>query len=201
MWNHPIAKIGFLSYVAWGGWGWYMDRPVHPPDGVLTTVEPKQAEPRSTAVVTVGRWALTPRASYEITARVLGHERYHFDSLAALVPEDLALGWGLMSDNKVLESLDISQSARFFTWRFQPGAVIDVESVNLHSANTHVIPVDGVVGRQLSRLRRGQLVKLSGDLVDGQRDDGMWIKSSLVRSDTGAGACEVMLVRDVVVDP
>jgi len=35
---------------------------------------------------------------------------------------------------------------------------------------------------------------------DGARDDGMWIKTSLVRDDTGAGSCEVMLVSDVTLD-
>ena len=34
----------------------------------------------------------------------------------------------------------------------------------------------------------------------GVRDDGRWIKTSLVRTDTGAGACEVMLVSDVTTD-
>jgi len=48
-------------------------------------------------------------------------------------------------------------------------------------------------------LRRGQLVLLSGDLVDGTRDDGRWIKTSLARNDTGPGSCEVMLVRKVAV--
>jgi hypothetical protein len=33
--------------------------------------------------------------------------------------------------------------------------------------------------------------------VDGKRDDGAWIKTSLVRTDTGAGACEVLLVQDI----
>jgi hypothetical protein len=41
---------------------------------------------------------------------------------------------------------------------------------------------------------------LSGELVDGTRDDGMWIKTSLVRNDTGAGSCEVLLVDDVIID-
>ena len=36
--------------------------------------------------------------------------------------------------------------------------------------------------------------------VDGVRDDGMWIKTSLVRNDTGAGSCEVLLVSDVTLD-
>jgi hypothetical protein len=53
----------------------------------------------------------------------------------------------------------------------------------------------------LSKLRVGQVVTLSGELVDGKRDDGRWIKTSLVRNDTGAGACEVLLVHDVMLDP
>jgi hypothetical protein len=42
---------------------------------------------------------------------------------------------------------------------------------------------------------------LSGDLVDAVRDDGARINTSLVRTDTGAGACEVMLVREVELVP
>jgi protein-S-isoprenylcysteine O-methyltransferase Ste14 len=36
---------------------------------------------------------------------------------------------------------------------------------------------------------------------DGVRDDGMWIRTSLVRNDTGAGACEMLLVSDVTTLP
>jgi hypothetical protein len=39
---------------------------------------------------------------------------------------------------------------------------------------------------------------LSGELVDAVRNDGMWIKTSLVRTDTGPGACEVILVDEVL---
>jgi hypothetical protein len=66
-----------------------------------------------------------------------------------------------------------------------------------HSANTHVIPIDSTVKRQLERLRVGEVVRLTGTLVDGTRDDGAWIHTSLSRSDTGAGACEVLLVESV----
>ena len=71
------------------------------------------------------------------------------------------------------------------------------DSIITHSANTHVIPQNKMIARQLSRLRSGQVVTLSGELVDGVRDDGSWNKTSLVRDDTGAGACEVLLVSDV----
>jgi len=33
--------------------------------------------------------------------------------------------------------------------------------------------------------------------VNGLRDDGAYINSSLTRSDSGAGSCEVMLVEQV----
>src|SRR5216684_9090050 len=75
------------------------------------------------------------------------------------------------------------------------------DSIITHSANTHVIPQNKMIARQLSRLRSGQVVTLSGELVDGVRDDGSWIKTSLVRDDTGAGACEVLLVSDVALLP
>jgi hypothetical protein len=140
---------------------------------------------------------LTPRAKYDITARVLGREAYSFDLLADLIPEDLALGWGPMSDNRVLAALDISQSARFYTWRPHAELPISRDDITAHSANTHVIPVDERIQKQLARLRVGEVVRLTGTLVDATRDDGAWIRTSLTRNDHGAGACEVLLVESV----
>jgi hypothetical protein len=66
-----------------------------------------------------------------------------------------------------------------------------------HSANTHVIPADAVVTRKLKRLLVGQVVHLTGCLVNGVRDDGAYISTSLTRSDSRPGSCEVMLVEEV----
>jgi hypothetical protein len=186
------------AYVIWGGWNWFENRPVHPPDGVLAPDDPAQTDISGDAEVTrVAGWTLRSRAHYRITARVLGLERYRIDTLAKLVPEDLALGWGPMSDNDTLEAFDISQSNRFFYWRPKAATRLSRQTIIEHSANTHVIPADAAVARQLAHLRRGQVVTLSGDLVDGVRADGASIRTSLVRTDTGPGACEVMLVREV----
>jgi hypothetical protein len=201
MWRHPVLKVILLVYVGWGGWNWLSNRPVHQPDGVLAAADPQQIDVRSGEKVQVGRWALTVRANYHVTARILALERYHFDALADLIPEDLALGWGPMSDNHILRTVDISQSNRFYYWRMPVGAPIARDAIIAHSANTHVIPRNVLIARQLSRLRPGQVVSLTGELVDGRRDDGMWIRTSLVRNDTGAGACEVLLVSDVATQP
>jgi len=194
-----VGKLLLIGAVIYGSWTRYAERPVHPPDGELAAAEPRQSEVEASQALTIGRWTLTPRAHYDITARVLGREPYNFDTLADLMPEDLALGWGPMSDNRVLEHVEISQSGRFYFWKLPQSAGLDPQSIATHSANTHVIPNDGVVARQLAALRVGQVVHLQGDLVDGTREDGRWIKTSLVRTDTGAGACEVLLVRSVEV--
>jgi hypothetical protein len=201
VWRHPLLKVLFAVYVVWGGWNWYIGRPVHRPDGILAPAEPRQGDVASVVPSQIGRWTLTPRATYQITARILGVERYHVDFLAPLVPEDLALGWGPLSDNRILKGMDISQANRFYFWRSTPGTLVSKEDIISHSANTHVIPESPLIARQLSHLRPGQVVTLSGLLVDGKRDDGAWIKSSLSRTDTGAGACEVLLVQDLSVSP
>jgi hypothetical protein len=199
--RHPLLKAILLVYIGWGAWNWFSNRPFHPPDGVLAGNDPQQSDVPSGDNLQVGRWTLTVRAHYRITARILARERYHFDALSDLIPEDLALGWGPMSDNRILRAIDISQSNRFYYWReASADSPLPRDAIITHSANTHVIPRDSLVARQLSRLRPGQVVTLSGDLVDATRDDGMWIRTSLVRNDTGAGSCEVLLVSDVAPD-
>ena len=114
------------------------------------------------------------------------------------MPEDLALGWGRMSENRVLSGLVIDQGARFYSWRTRSTAwPIPRAEIVEHSANTHVIPATGALREQLDRLRIGQVVRLEGELVDGDRDDGATLRTSLTRSDSGSGACEILLVRHV----
>jgi hypothetical protein len=196
MWRHPILKVFLVSYIVWGAWHWNANRPVRAPDGILAEGEPQQTM-ISEQRLQIGRWTLTMRATYRLTARVLAREPYHFDAMSDLAPEDLALGWGPMSDNSVLRTIDISQSNRFYYWRASSATRLAREAIISHSANTHVIPQTPAIARALARLRPGEVVTLTGDLVDAVRDDGRSLKTSLVRTDTGAGACEVMLVTDV----
>lgn len=181
----------------WQGFHSWQLRPVHPADGPIAPDDPLQTDAGEASSTVLGRWRLTPRAHYDITARILGREDYHFDMLSALIPEDLALGWGPMSDNRVLRAFDITQGARFYMWMPKQSLPIPRQAVIEHSANTHVIPADSMVARQLKRLRVGQVVHLSGYLVNGVRDDGAYINTSLTRSDSGPGSCEVLLVEQV----
>ncbi len=194
-----FLTIALALYIGWAGWHWLTTRPVHAPDGVLAQDDPLQVDIDRGAQIMLGRWTLTERASYRVKARVLGIETYRFDALADLVPEDLALGWGPMSDNRVLRDIDITQSNRFYYWH-SASLPVPRDVIIAHSANTHVIPNSRAIATLLGRIRPGQVVTLSGTLVDGRRNDGLWIKTSLTRTDSGAGACEVLLVSDVSVE-
>jgi hypothetical protein len=194
-----IAWLVLLIAVLWKAWGQWERRAIHPADGAIAPDEPMQTVADGESTIVLGRWTLTPRATYDITARILGREDYRFDPIADLAPLDLALGWGPMSDNQVLQAFEISQGARFYSWRPNTEPLpIGLREVTRHSANTHIIPANGAVASKLDRLRLGgQVVHLTGLLVDGARDDGMTIRTSLSRTDSGAGACEFLLVQDV----
>jgi hypothetical protein len=191
--------VALTAACSWTAWQRFERRPVHPINGQVAAAEPVQADLADAAPIRHGRWLLTPRATYDITARILSREDYRFDAIADLVPEDLALGWGPMSDNSVLAHFDISQGVRFYTWHPRDALPVAREVVIGHSANTHVIPADQNVRAQLAHLRVGEVVHLQGELVDAKRDDGAWLHTSLTRADSGPGACEVMLVDSVAV--
>src|SRR5215467_4553548 len=193
----PIVLIALVTAALWHGFNSWQLRTVHPADGLIAPDEPRQTDLEPAPETTLGRWRLTPQARYEITARILGREDYQFDALSDLIPEDLALGWGPMSDNRVLQAFEITQGARFYSWRPKQTLPIPRQAVIEHSANTHVIPADAVVARQLKRLRIGQVVHLRGYLVNAVRNDGVYITTSMTRSDSGPGSCEVLLVEQV----
>jgi hypothetical protein len=197
MWLRTAFIVALAAAGVWQGYNRWQLRPVHPSDGPIAPDDPLQADADGAAPTMLGRWRLTPRARYDITARILAREDYRFDRLSDLSPEDLALGWGPMSDNKVIGAFDISQSVRFYSWMPKQALPIPRQAVIEHSANTHVIPADAGVARQLKRVRIGQVIHLRGYLVNAVRDDGVDITTSMTRSDSGPGSCEVLLVQQV----
>ncbi len=137
-------------------------------------------------------YRIQPLASFQFQARVLGTERYRLGREAELSPIDLALGWGPMADVSALESIEISQSGRFYFWRVQDFPIPRTE-IQTHSANMHLIPATEDVKAALFEVSKGQVIELHGYLVRVDGDDGWRWRSSVTRKDTGANACELVL--------
>ena len=145
-------------------------------------------------------YVIEPLASYDIRARVLSIERYRIGREADLSPVDFALGWGPMSDGAVLDKLTISQSNRWYHFRWQGSPPIDPTLMAKSSANTHLVPATDSVKDRLLKVSRGEVVRLSGYLISVRHADGWTWRSSLSRDDTGGGSCELMWVTDVQVE-
>jgi len=171
-------------------------REIGRPAGVLVAEDPVQRQVYTSLLRQKNGYHIALLASFDIRARVIAAERYRFDRGAALSPVDLALGWGTMSDSDVLKQLNVSQGGRFYSWwaKSYPAPRTVIET---HSANMHMIPVNDDIERRLKSVRAGNLVRIRGYLVEVTGKDGFRWKSSLSRSDTGAGACELVWVESL----
>jgi len=170
-------------------------KPVDPP-GELAPAEPVQVmiDANPPAFSRAG-WDIHALATYDITARLLHKKRYYSPPAASLVPYDFAVGWGPMSDNDVIRRIDMSQSNRFYFWEYHGAPPIPEDQIICHSANMHLIPASGAVERALWWASPGDIVHLTGYLVQATYPGcGPW-RSSLSRTDTGNGACELMYVQ------
>lgn len=142
-----------------------------------------------------GEFSFTPLAGFSVEARVLSREDYAAGAEAALSPTDLALGWQRMADPAVYEPLEVTQSGRWYRYRWgSRGPPIPVPEIVRSSANMHMIPADENVARALAAVRPDQMVRVQGWLVEVRRRDGWTWRSSLSRDDSGEGACELVYV-------
>lgn len=141
---------------------------------------------------------LHPLAGFSIDARVLSRKDYTSGREARYSPIDLALGWGRMADTAILSRLTITQSARWYHYRWPHDPPIPPGEMASSSANMHMIPANAAVAAALRRIDRGQHVRLQGWLVEVQAADGWRWRSSLTRDDSGAGSCEIIYVCDAL---
>jgi hypothetical protein len=186
-----IAPWLVAAVVSFGIWRLYSQRDIDPGPGVVAGLAPEQRSIDDQTAVERGDFRLRPRAEFEATVRILRREDYSLDRISRLAPTDFAVGWGPMSDGRVLADIEISQGNRFYYWRTDNWP-IDRDEIESNSANWHVIPENEAVARSLERLRAGSIVRFSGRLVDIEGSDG-GMRTSLSRTDTGAGACEILL--------
>ncbi|MDD7983582.1 hypothetical protein PQO01_01290 [Lentisphaera marina] len=159
--------------------------------------EPQQVQITTPSKIKMGAYTIHELAKFRIRARILSKTNYHMGRETDLSPTDLALGWQKMSDLKVLDKISISQSGRWYYWRTSnfPIPRRDIETM---SANMHLIPANDAIEDQIEETQEGDIIEITGSLVKvtSNTDNWNW-KSSLTRSDTGNGACEVILVKEL----
>ena len=193
-----IKFILILSLMAFGIYFWYDGRPItHEGKGQVALNQPVQTPTKTIVFGFKDDYTVLPLADFNITARVLSRKRYWLGTEAELAPVDLALGWGPMSDDEVLAGLKISQSGRWYRWRPKTRELpVPREQIEHNSANMHLIPADKDIEKAIKSAKKGDIVRFKGHLVRINRgSDWHWV-SSVSRTDTGGGACEVIFVKE-----
>ncbi len=197
-----MNKIYYFAaaMIVYGIW-FYEPSSYKRPPGVTASESPKQMEIKDErALIELKGFQLKVRAEFSLKALLLSKERYRFyDSMTSLMPYDFALGWGRMSDQAILDRYRISQGARFYMWSYSNPAPMPEGEVITSSANMHLIPKTDDVFSLMKSARAGDLINLKGYLVDVMKDQKSVIQTSLTRSDSGAGACEVVLVEELLI--
>lgn len=194
-----MKSLSFLAVFvfAWLAYS-HLHAPITYPPGVLVAEDPVQtpALPNEKPFQS-GKFQLQPLAHFELEARVLARKIYRYDRQSALVPVDLAVGWGPMSNQAVLDRLTISQSMRFFWYEWTRAPPIPPDQIVTHATNLHLIPASPAIESRSKALRPGELIHLRGLLVEATGPEiGTW-RSSLTRADTGNGACELVWVEEL----
>ena len=95
---YVIAPILVLvTYYAWPS-----NEIIHP-SGVIIKEEPFQRKTSEGKEWKINEYNYRSLADFRIEARVLGIEGYSIDRESNISPYDLALGWGPMSDQAVID--------------------------------------------------------------------------------------------------
>ncbi len=145
-------------------------------------------------------YRIQPLADFVIRARVLSREDYVLDAGSKLSPIDLALGWQRMADPEVYKTLNITQGGRWYRYSWRNGPPIPLQEIIESSANMHMIPANESVELVLKQAHEGDYVRIKGMLVEATTDKGWHWRSSLTRSDSGNGSCELIFVEAALVE-
>ena len=189
-----LIALLLLALFAWKEWS---RRDITHPPGVLVPQFPVQTVITADSSLTHGEFQLQQRAKFALTARVLSSRRYRWDQEAELSPVDLALGWGPMSDQGVLDDIEITQGNRWYFTRYDLPAPLSNTEIIRNSGNMHMVPAEPWIEKELLAFRHGDVVRLDGYLVDARHPSGFTWRTSLTREDTGNGSCELFLVTGV----
>jgi len=150
-----------------------------------------------------GLLTLTPVAEYRVSGVVVSKKAYDDGWESQISPVDLAIVWGKLAGPEYDKYMEYWQNNRWYFFRYKEGSPFDHSYVVTHSGNHHIIPLNGNVRRALQLIKKKGRIVLEGYLVNVNgtyRGRTVFWNTSLSRSDTGDGSCELFYVSKVRID-
>jgi len=150
-----------------------------------------------------GRFTIVPLAEYDISGVVVGTETYSSGWDGQVSPVDLAIVWGKLTEPEIGRYITYSQGSRWYHYQWREGCPVDNFYIISHSSNNHIIPANENICRAVRAIRRKDRVVLKGFLVNlrgtAHGQTVTW-NTSLSRTDTGNGSCELIYVSYVRIE-
>jgi hypothetical protein len=150
-----------------------------------------------------GQLSIIPVAGYRISGVVVSREFYSNDWESKISPMDLTIVWGKLAEPDFDRYITYRQRNRWYFYTYQSGSPFDHSFVISHSGNNHIIPANENIHEAIKTIKKKDKVVLEGFLVNlkGTYKGQMvtW-NTSLSRTDTGNGSCELFYVTKVRID-
>jgi len=150
-----------------------------------------------------GLFTMTPLAEYKLSGVVVSKKSYSDDWNSKISPTDLAIVWGKLAEPEHSRYIAYRQRNRWYFYEYKAGSPFDASYVITHSANNHVIPANENVRRAIKTIKKKDRVVLKGFLVNingtYKGRTVIW-NTSLSRTDTGNGSCELFYVSKVRIE-
>ena len=193
--NKILKILGPVIFIA-GLYYFFHTSEIKQPDGILAPNSPTQNKTNESKTWFYNHYKFFAVAEFEITCKVLSIKQYSTDKMSGFCPIDIAVGWVKMSDQFVVDQLEIKQQHRWYVWRTK-NFPIPRKEIEISSSNIHIIPANENITDQIEEFVVGNIVRLKGYLVNVKDKDSNFIwKSSTSRFDTGNGACEILWVEE-----
>lgn len=148
---------------------------------------------------------LTYLAKYSITGRVVYINKHKEGNLIDRVcPIDLGISWGYLANKYNFKKLKWSSSPTSRVLFADPDSTLEsglgIDYINTHFSNNHIIPSTNEILNMIKSTKVNDFIRIDGYLVNIEvkaSENGYYsMGTSLIRNDTGIGACETIYVTD-----
>jgi len=150
-----------------------------------------------------GHFTIIPVAEYKISGVVVGKGAYSSDWDGEISPVDLAIAWGKLAEPGSNWYVTYTQGYRWYFYQYKPESPFDNAYIICHSSNNHIIPANENIRRAVKAVKKKDKVVLEGFLVNLKgiyKERPVTWNTSLSRTDSGNGSCELFYVSKVRID-
>ncbi len=134
-------------------------------------------------------------APFQGDFRILGSKTYNNDEQAKFSPIDYAVTRGLFIAPEIASQIQFSQYDRYLNWQMARPPVPPKLAMQLVS-NMHIIPGNPEVAKEIKKVKRGDLVRISGNMVEIKDKNLVWT-SAIGWDGYGDGACKLIQVDSI----